>query len=115
MYQIIKVGSGCHFDEEGRFDEETITRRAIEIKKRSEAGETNILVVSGAIAFGKYVEGEKRRNSELSAVMLQGYASLGQGKLYSFYDRIFEGKAAQVLVSEAYIENYGDPSCIIAS
>lgn len=46
------------------------------------------------------LENEKRTKEQLTAVELQGYASIGQIKLMEIYQRVFTKNLAQLLVTE---------------
>jgi glutamate 5-kinase len=97
MLQFIKIGSGCLFDEKGEIDYKTLRKKAREIESLDYG---NVLVVSGAIALGKKMRGEKRSNADLDAVELQGYACTGQIELMDVYRSLFNKDVAQLLLTE---------------
>ena len=102
MLNIIKIGSACLFDEQRRINYALLQQKAREIE---ESTDETVLVVSGAIALGKLREGERRRNAELQAVELQGYACFGQPELMHFYRGLFTRGVSQVLVTARDVEH----------
>ena len=94
---MIKIGSSCFFDEKGQINKELLKRKAREIEA---CEEDIILVVSGAIALGKYAEGERKSNNELSAVELQSYACIGQVVMINLLKSIFKKKISQILLTK---------------
>ncbi|MBI3032186.1 hypothetical protein HYY69_01820 [Candidatus Woesearchaeota archaeon] len=96
MLQIIKLGSACLFDAYGGIAFDTLRTKAQEIE---ETLDDVVLVVSGAIALGKMHEGEARKNADLTAVELQGYACLGQPKLMQLYADLFTQQVSQLLLT----------------
>lgn len=96
MLQIIKLGSACLFDANGELAVDTLRAKAQEIE---ETLDDVVLVVSGAIALGKMHEGETRKNADLTAVELQGYACVGQPKLMELYGSLFTKHVSQLLLT----------------
>ncbi len=96
LFQFIKIGSGCLFDDNGEMNYRVLKSRAAEIE---DSKDNNVLVVSGAIALGMYKEKDVRKKEELSASELQGYATVGQIYLMEFYRSLFNRNVAQVLVT----------------
>ena len=96
------MGSACLFDEQGRINYALLRQKAREIE---ESTDKVVLVVSGAIALGKLREGEKRKNAELQAVELQGYACVGQPELMHFYRGLFTRGVSQVLVTTTDLQH----------
>jgi glutamate 5-kinase len=108
MLQIIKIGSACLFDDTGKINYDILEKKCQQIKNSEDQ---TVLVVSGAIALGKYVENDKRSNTELSDVELQGYACSGQVELMQLYSSMFGCSVGQLLVTEAdlsYTKNISD-------
>ncbi len=95
MVEVVKIGSACVLDEDGNIRYNSLRKKAEEILDRDGV----ILVVSGAIAYGKMLEGDTRHNDDLSSVELQGYACSGQIELMNLYNRLLKGKASQLLVT----------------
>ena len=108
MLQIIKIGSACLFNDEGKINHDTLEEKCKQIEISEDK---TVLVVSGAIALGKYVENDKRNNQDLSNVELQGYASTGQVELMKLYGSMFGSRIAQLLITKAdlsYSTNIGN-------
>ncbi len=103
MLQIIKLGSACLFDEQGNVAFDTLRTKAKEIE---EALDDVVLVVSGAIALGKMHDGETRKNADLTAVELQGYACLGQPKLMQLYSGLFTTQVSQLLLTSQDLSSH---------
>jgi glutamate 5-kinase len=96
MLNVIKIGSGCLFDEKGELSTSLLEQKAREIEvSRDDA----ILVVSGSIAIGKRIEKDYRGNEEIPSVELQGYATDGQMELMKIYQNVFSRRVAQLLVT----------------
>ena len=96
MLQIIKIGSACLFDKNGKINYSLLRKKAKEIESNNA---NTLLVISGSIALGKQMENETRSNDELSATELQGYASIGQIELMNLYQSIFSRNIAQLLLT----------------
>ncbi|MEI7718320.1 MAG: hypothetical protein WCI72_00505 [archaeon] len=95
--QFIKIGSACLFNSKGELNYEVLKKKANEIENDTNQ---NVLIVSGAIAMGRYSEEETRNKDQLSSTELQGYASLGQKILMDFYGKLFKKNICQILVTE---------------
>ncbi len=102
MLNIIKIGSACLFDEQGRINHQLLHQKAREIERSTD---DSVLVVSGAIALGKKRENEARKNAELSPVELQGYACRGQPELMKLYASFFARGVSQLLVTTTDLQH----------
>jgi glutamate 5-kinase len=94
---IIKIGSKCLFDESKNINYGLLNKKAKEIENLQYPC---FIVGSGAIALGKMHEKDRRDNSEISNIELQGYASVGQKRLMILYSGIFDKTVSQLLVTE---------------
>jgi len=104
MFQIIKNGTACHFNEKG-INYEALERFAGEVEKmKKDDGIDTLIVASGSIKFGMLEEGEKRTKEELDDYEKQGYASVGQPILINLYKKIFNKNVAQILPTRADLE-----------
>ncbi len=101
MLNIIKIGSACLFDKQGQVNYNLLRRKSQEIEQSED---NTVLVVSGAIALGKAHEREKRNNSQLTAVELQGYACVGQPRLMNLYQELFNLNVSQLLVTRTDLQ-----------
>lgn len=100
--QGVKIGSACLFDE-GELAEDILRTKAREI----ELGDTPaFLVVSGSIPLGRRRRGADEGDDD--RVKLQQYASIGQPELMRFYDSLFEGDTAQMLVTYQDLRHRND-------
>lgn len=97
MFQIIKNGTACHFNEKG-INYEALERFAGEVEKmKKDYSIDTLIVASGSIKFGMLEEGETRTKEELDDFEKQGYASVGQPILINLYKQIFNKNVAQIL------------------
>ena len=103
--EFIKIGSACLFDNYGKINYELLCNKAKEIEQRDSA---MVVVVSGAIALGKMLEGEKKSNTEISNVGLQGYATVGQLELMKLYSGAFKKQTAQLLITSGNLVHEHD-------
>jgi len=95
---VIKIGSGCLFDDKNRLNVKILKKKAREIENNFSK---IVIVASGAIALGKRLENEKRSNDEINLVELQGYASIGQIALMRLYQKLFNRKVSQILLTSS--------------
>ena len=102
MLNIIKIGSACLFDDQGKINHQVLHQKAREIERSTDE---SVLVISGAIALGKMRENEQRKNSELSPVELQGYACRGQPELMKLYAGLFTRGVSQLLVTTTDLQH----------
>ena len=102
MRQFIKIGTTCHFDDDGEINYSVLEKKVREIE---DSVDQNGLVVSGAVKFGMMKEGETRPKSQLSALERQGYATVGQIELMKVYDQLFRKSVGQILVPDRVLED----------
>jgi glutamate 5-kinase len=96
--QFIKIGSSCIFDDDYNIRYGVLKRMASEIvEQKTNQGIDTVIVSSGAIPYGKVLEGDYRKNSEIPTAQLRGYATTGQTKLMGLYDDLFPYKVGQIL------------------
>ncbi|MFW6013966.1 MAG: hypothetical protein ACOCQG_02230, partial [Candidatus Nanoarchaeia archaeon] len=101
MFQIIKNGTACHFNEKG-INYKTLERFAGEVEKmKKDQCIDTLIVASGSIKLGMLEEGETRTKEELDNFEKQGYASVGQPILVNLYKKIFNKNIAQILPTRA--------------
>ncbi len=73
-----------------------------------------VIVSSGAIALGKLDKNERRPNSALTPVELQSYATIGQPKLMSIYDNLFNGQPiSQILLTDETLQRQNDVRALL--
>lgn len=107
-FQVVKFGTNTLF-QGNAFQYDLLKKKAEEIKACDEQYDLHtILVVSGAIRFGKLQEKVTEDNRLLSNVALQGYASVGQRLLMDALDSCFERSVAQVLLTNMDLKNKND-------
>ena len=97
---VVKVGTRVLTRDDGRLDDEQISRLAEELNELKASGRRVVLVSSGAVGAGMSVLKLAQRPSDLAT--LQAVAAIGQTKLIEAYDRTFRrhGRhAAQVLLT----------------
>jgi len=97
---IVKVGSSTVADDALELRRRLLAGLVAEMAAQVHDGVRVVLVSSGAIACGQRVLGTTERPREIPA--LQAASAVGQGRLFSFYERLFadqELTAAQVLLT----------------
>lgn len=103
--QFIKIGSSCIFDENYSIRYGELKRMASEIEKQKyHRGIDTVIISSGAIPYGKVLEGDYRKNSEIPTARLRGYATTGQAKLMALYDDLFSSQVGQILWTDKDLE-----------
>tara|TARA_Y100000310_G_scaffold180329_1_gene180224 strand:- start:1031 stop:1753 length:723 start_codon:yes stop_codon:yes gene_type:complete len=96
MKQVIKIGSSCLFDDGNNINYDVLKERAREIRS---SGYETILVVSGAIAYEKWFQGDTRDNDDIDDLELRSIAEQGQACLTVLYNDIFGEHLAQMLLT----------------
>jgi glutamate 5-kinase len=97
---VVKIGSSTVADEQLRFRRRLLSGLVADVAGLVHDGRRVVLVSSGAIACGQHVLGVPERPRQIPA--LQATSAVGQGRLYSHYERLFadhEITAAQVLLT----------------
>src|ERR1700732_1072766 len=97
---VVKLGSSIVADDAGEGRAEVLARVADEIAQLHDAGQSVIVVTSGAIARGMGVMGLPLRPRSMDE--LQAASAVGQGKLYQVYDELLRARGvptAQVLLT----------------
>ena len=97
---VIKVGSSIVADDAGELRLDALGSICDLVAKRHLAGDSVVLVTSGAIARGVRLMGLPIRPTTMDA--LQAASAVGQGKLYRTYDELLQGHgvpSAQVLLT----------------
>jgi glutamate 5-kinase len=97
---VVKVGSSTVADDALELRRRLLAGLVAALGAQVHGGVRVVLVSSGAIACGQRVLGNAERPREISA--LQAASAVGQGRLFSLYERLFadqELTAAQVLLT----------------
>jgi glutamate 5-kinase len=97
---VVKVGSSTVADDQLRLRRRLLSGLVADVAGLVHGGRRVLLVSSGAIACGQHVLGVEERPRLIPA--LQAASAVGQGRLYSHYERLFadhELVAAQVLLT----------------
>jgi glutamate 5-kinase len=97
---VIKLGSSIVADERGALRADALAGICAEVAARHAAGDSVVVVSSGAIARGMEVMGLERRPREIED--LQAASAVGQGKLYRVYDELLAARgvtSAQMLLT----------------
>jgi glutamate 5-kinase len=97
---VVKLGSSIVADERGAVREDVLERICDELAELHHAGESLIVVTSGAIARGMGVMALPLRPRAIDE--LQAASAVGQGKLYQVYDELLRARdtpTAQVLLT----------------
>jgi len=97
---VIKLGSNIVADEAGALRADLLTAVCNEVSARHEAGDSVVLVSSGAIARG--IEVLELGSRPQAMADLQAASAVGQGKLYRVYDELLRERgitSAQVLLT----------------
>ena len=97
---VVKIGSSTVADDQLRFRRRLLSGLVADVAGLVHDGRRVVLVSSGAIACGQHVLGVQERPRQIPA--LQATSAVGQGRLYSHYERLFadhEITAAQVLLT----------------
>ncbi len=77
---VIKLGSSIVAEESGALRQDVLQAICDEVARRQAAGDSVVMVSSGAIARGMEVMGLAQRPREIED--LQAASAVGQGKLY---------------------------------
>jgi glutamate 5-kinase len=97
---VVKLGSSIVADDDGAVREDVLERICDEFAELHHAGESVIVVTSGAIARGMGVMSLPLRPRAIDE--LQAASAVGQGKLYQVYDEFLRARGtptAQVLLT----------------
>ena len=97
---VIKLGSNIVADEAGALRADLLSAVCNEVAARHEAGDSVVLVSSGAIARG--IEVLELGSRPQAMADLQAASAVGQGKLYRVYDELLRERgitSAQVLLT----------------
>ncbi len=97
---VVKLGSSIVADDRGEVRVEVISGVCEEAARLHHAGESVVLVTSGAIARG--VSALERAARPRAMDELQAASAVGQGKLYRIYDELLQARevpSAQVLLT----------------
>lgn len=97
---VLKLGSSIVADERGEVRREVLAHVCDEAAARHGAGDSVVLVTSGAIARGMRLMELPVRPSGMDE--LQAASAVGQGKLYTVYDELLQERgvaSAQVLLT----------------
>lgn len=97
---VIKLGSNIVADEAGALRADLLTAVCAEVAARHAAGDSVVLVSSGAIARG--IEVLELGGRPQAMADLQAASAVGQGKLYRVYDELLRERgitSAQVLLT----------------
>lgn len=104
---VVKLGTGILTDEAKRPDWGQLTQLVAQVAGLRSLGHEVVLVTSGAVGAGMGVLGFGRRPSALAE--LQACAAVGQSRLMSTYERLFEVHrltVAQVLLTHDDLEHH---------
>lgn len=102
MFQILKVGTKCLFDDDRNLKESVIEKIVNDVYT---SDDETILVVSGAIAYGMKVAGDTRPKDCLTNLELQDYALLGNHRLAGAFDSFAQSHDSSYLVSSLLVSN----------
>jgi glutamate 5-kinase len=97
---VVKLGSSIVADERGAVRADVLARICDQLAARHRAGDSVIVVTSGAIARGMEVMQLSLRPRAMDE--LQAASAVGQGKLYQVYDQLLRDRGiptAQVLLT----------------
>jgi len=97
---VVKLGSSIVADPTGEVREEVLAPICDAVAARHAAGDSVVLVTSGAIARGMRLMGLSARPAAMDE--LQAASAVGQGKLYRHYDELLAARgvaSAQVLLT----------------
>jgi glutamate 5-kinase len=97
---VVKLGSSIVADERGDVRADVLGRVCDELAERHHAGDSVVVVTSGAIARGMGVMDLPLRPRAMDE--LQAASAVGQGKLYQVYDELLRARGiptAQVLLT----------------
>ena len=97
---VVKLGSSIVADDSGAVREDVLERVCAEVAVRHDAGDSVVIVTSGAIARGMALMGLPVRPTQMED--LQAASAVGQGKLYRTYDELLQERgvrSAQVLLT----------------
>jgi len=97
---VIKLGSSITADETGALRAEVLEAICSVVADRHDAGDSVIVVTSGAIVRGMQIMSLAARPREIED--LQAASAVGQGKLYRVYDELLAARgvtSAQVLLT----------------
>jgi glutamate 5-kinase len=97
---VVKLGSSIVADDSGAVREDVLDRVSAEVAVRHDAGDSVVIVTSGAIARGMALMGLPVRPTQMED--LQAASAVGQGKLYRTYDELLQARgvrSAQVLLT----------------
>ncbi len=97
---VVKLGSSIVADARGELRTEVIDPLCAEVAARHHAGDSVVMVTSGAIARGMRIMGLPARPATMDE--LQAASAVGQGPLYRAYDALLaerEVPSAQVLLT----------------
>ncbi|MEO6497339.1 MAG: glutamate 5-kinase [Solirubrobacteraceae bacterium] len=97
---VIKLGSSITADETGALRAEVLESICSVVADRHDAGDSVIIVTSGAIVRGMQIMSLVVRSREIED--LQAASAVGQGKLYRVYDELLAARgvtSAQVLLT----------------
>ena len=105
---VVKFGSNCILTKD--HDSTLIDRKGAEAAELMKTDQYHfVLVVSGAIALGKKVYGDNRKNEEIPNLDLQAYATNGQLKLMDMYrdafGRVFAKGCNQMFIAKNMMTN----------
>jgi len=104
MPVVIKIGSNVATDERGGARDEVLASICAQAAALHESGTDVVLVTSGAISRGIQLLALPARPTAIDE--LQASSAVGQGQIYSLYDKLFAGhgiKTAQILLTAADI------------
>ncbi len=97
---VVKLGTGVLTDTRKQPDLAQMEQLVAQIAAQRKAGKEIVLVTSGAVGAGMGVLGHEKRPGELAE--LQACAAVGQSRLMTIYERLFEKfdlRVAQVLLT----------------
>jgi glutamate 5-kinase len=97
---VVKLGTGVLTDSQKRPDMAQLEQLVLQMAKQRQSGKEVVLVSSGAVGAGMGVLGYDKRPTELAE--LQACAAVGQPRLMSIYESLFEKeglRVAQVLLT----------------
>jgi glutamate 5-kinase len=104
---VVKLGTGVLTDAKKQPDLAQMEQLVKQVAQQRAAGREVVLVSSGAVGAGMGVLGHSKRPAELAE--LQACAAVGQSRLMSTYEKLFEKhdlKVAQVLLTHADLEHH---------
>lgn len=104
---VVKAGTGVLTRRGSEPDLDQLAQLAAQVAELQAQGREVVLVSSGAVAAGMAVLGFQRRPSLLSD--LQACAAVGQSRLMSLYDSVFQAhqlRVAQVLLTHADLQHH---------